>query len=226
MFKYNAPIERYKWIFGDRVADFDSRILYIKDEEYPRILSCGARAFIFGQESKGTIYSAGQTPSRTDKYTLWARDCIALGMTYKNQEIFKNKHYTNIVTDVYNGIIKEELKEDYAYLIKEGYLVNINGKIYSNVPYLGKEFNVLMEEINKDLYSILEEKSNKIYKYMEQLIKNILPKQLKEYAHGYTVTLIRFYCGSYFLEQQVECGFCKLNKDREDTLVLNYFTDN
>lgn len=226
MFKYNAPVERYKWIYGDRVADFDWRILNIKDEEYPRILSCGARAFIFGQESKELIYSAGQTPSRTDKYTLWARDCMALGMTYKNQEIFRNKHYTKIITDVYNGIVNDELKEDYAYLTKEGYLVNIEGKIYSNVPYLGKDFKEIMEEINKELYNVLEESSIKIYNYMEKMIKNILPKNLKDYSHGYTVTLIRFYNGVFFMEEQVESGFCKLNKTHNDTLVLNYFTDN
>lgn len=226
MFKYNAPVERYKWIYGDRVADFDWKILNIKDEEYPRILSCGARAFIFGQESKEIIYSAGQTPSIIDKYTLWARDCMALGMTYKNQKIFRNKHYTKIITDVYNGIVNDELKEDYAYLTKEGYLVNIEGKIYSNVPYLGKDFKEIMEEINKELYNVLEESSIKIYNYMEKMIKNILPKNLKDYSHGYTVTLIRFYNGVFFMEEQIESGFCKLNKTHNDTLVLNYFTDN
>ena len=226
MFKHNAPVERYKWIYGDRVADFDWRILNIKDEEYPRILSCGARAFIFGQESKETIYSAGQTPSKTDKYTLWARDCMALGMTYKNQEIFRNSHYTKIIIDVYNGIVNDELKEDYAYLTKEGYLVNIDGKIYSNVPYLGKDFKEIMEGINKELYNVLEESSIKIYNFMEKMIKNILPKNLKDYSHGYTVTLIRFYNGVFFMEEQVESGFCKLNKTHNDTLVLNYFTDN
>lgn len=226
MFKYDAPIERYKWIYGDRVADFDWRILYIKDEEYPRILSCGARAFIFGEENKGTIYSAGQTPSKIDKYTLWARDCIALGMTYKNQEIFKNTHYTKIVTDVYNGIINDELKEDYAYLIKEGYLVNIDGKIYSNVPYLGNEFKEIMEEINKYLYVVLEEKSKEILEFMEKMVRSTLPRNLKNYSHGYTVTLIRFYSGTYFMEHQVKSEFCKLNKNHNDTLVLNYFTDN
>lgn len=226
MFKYDAPIDRYKWIYGDRVADFDSRMLKIKDTEYPRILSCGARAFIFGEESKGTIYSAGQTPSKVSKYTLWARDSVALGMTYKNQEIFKNTRYTQIVTDVYNGIIKDELKEDYAYLIKEGYLVNIDGKIYSNVPYLGKEFKSIIETINQELYVFLEEKSKKIYDTIEQLVKNTLPKSLKEYSHSYTFTLIRFYSGIYFMQEQVESGFCKLSNTPADTLVLNYFTDN
>ncbi len=226
MFKYDAPIERYKWIYGDRVADFDSRILSIKDEEYPRILSCGARAFIFGQESKGTKYSAGQTPSKIEKYTLWARDCIALGMTYKNQEILRNTRYTKIVTDVYNEQINKDLKEDYAYLIKEGYLVNIDGKIYSNVPYLGKEFREIMDEINNELYIVLEEKSKKIYEHLEQMIKNILPNNLKKYSHGYTFTIIRFYCGAYFMQEQIESGFCKLTKTNKDTLVLNYFTDN
>lgn len=226
IFKYDAPIERYKWIYGDRIANFDSRILSIQDEEYPKILSCGARAFIFGEESKGTIYSGGQTPSSIDTYTLWARDSLALGMNCRNQETFRNNRYTKIIIDVYNGVINDELKEDYAYLIKEGYLVKINDKLYSNVPYLGKEFNKIIEEINKELYVVLEKRSNKIYKSMEQLINNILPKSLKDYTHGYIVTLINFYSGIYFMKEQMESGFCKLNHTNEDRLVLNYFTDN
>ena len=61
---------------------------------------------------------------------------------------------------------------------------------------------------------------------MEKMIKNILPKNLKDYLHGYTVTLIRFYNGVFFMEEQVESGFCKLSKTHNDTLVLNYFADN
>ncbi|MDY3898774.1 MAG: sigma-70 family RNA polymerase sigma factor [Bacilli bacterium] len=226
MFKYDVPIERYKWIFGDKVANFDYRLLYIKDEEYPRILSCGARAFIFGEESSGSIYCVGQTPSRIDKYTLWARDSQALSKTCKNQEIFKNHHYTKIVTDVYNGIISDELKEDYAYLIKEGYLVNINNKIYANVAYLSKEFNQIMERINEELSLVLENGSKKICTYLEKMIKRSLPKNLKEYAHGYMVTLVNFYSGIYFMKNQMESGFNKLAQTKEDGLVLNYFIEN
>lgn len=82
-----------------------------------------------------------------------------------------------------------------------------------------------MEEINKDLYVVLEEKSKKIYMVIEQMVKNILPKNLKDYSHGYTITLIEFYSGINFMKEQIESGFCKLSNTHQDTLVLNYFTD-
>ena len=87
MFKYDVEENRYRWIFGDCVADFDSRILCISDNEYPRILSCGARAFIFGEEEKELKYSVGQTPTAIDEYKLWARDSVVLGKCCKNQLI-------------------------------------------------------------------------------------------------------------------------------------------
>lgn len=192
----------------------------------PRILSCGARAFIFGEEDNGSKYGAGQTPTTVDGYKLWARDCVALAMSWKNQEILINRQYVKIIVDVYNGIIDDNLKEDYTFLLKEEYLVNINGKIYSNVPYLGKEFIALMKEINKDLYGVLKEKSQEIYNKIEIIVKKSLSNSSKEYVHGYTFTLARFYSGIYFMQYQVESGFCKLNKNHSDTIVLNYFTDN
>ncbi|MDY0209518.1 MAG: hypothetical protein RBR48_05010, partial [Bacilli bacterium] len=94
------------------------------------------------------------------------------------------------------------------------------------VPYLGKEFNALMKEINKDLYDVLKDKSLEIYNKIENIVKNTLPSSLKEYVHGYTFTLSKFYSGIYFMQYQVESGFCKLNKNRSDTIALNYFTDN
>jgi len=226
MFKYNADENRYRWIFGDQIVDFDSRILLVSDDEYPRILSCGARAFIFGEENRGSKFGTDQTPTIVDDYKLWAKDSVALGTHWKNQEILKNKKYAKIIVDVYNGIIDDNLKEDYAFLLKEEYLININGKIYANVPYLGKEFNALMKEIYKDLYDVLKDKSLEIYNKIENIVKNTLPSSLKEYVHGYTFTLSKFYSGIYFMQYQVESGFCKLNKNRSDTIALNYFTDN
>lgn len=88
-----------------------------------------------------------------------------------------------IIVDLYNGIIDDNLKEDYTFLLKEEYLVNINGKIYSNVPYLGKEFTALMKEINKDLYGVLKEKSQEIYNKIEIIVKKSLSNSSKEYVH-------------------------------------------
>jgi hypothetical protein len=85
MLKYNADENRYRWIFGDQILDFDSRILHVSDDEYQRILSCGARAFIFGEENRGSKFGTDQTPTIVDDYKLWAKDSVAFGMHWKNQ---------------------------------------------------------------------------------------------------------------------------------------------
>lgn len=74
MFKQTVDDNRYAWIFQDNIANFDARILAIDDSNYPVILSCGARAFIFAEENKQDKYSAGQTPTDIEGYRLWARD--------------------------------------------------------------------------------------------------------------------------------------------------------
>ena len=52
IFKFDVPDNRYAWFFADNIEDFDHEELL--EEDYPQILSCGSKAFIFAEEASGS----------------------------------------------------------------------------------------------------------------------------------------------------------------------------
>ena len=90
MNKQEVNDNKYKWLFSDMIANFDSRMLYINDKDYPQILSCGARALIYGEEEISSDFRVGQTPTDIEGYRLWTRDMPKMFNVYKHQIILKN----------------------------------------------------------------------------------------------------------------------------------------
>ncbi len=219
IFKQDVNVQKLAWIFADNISDFDKTNLYTSDLDYPKILSCGARALIFGLETEKLKGSCGQTPTYVDDYTLWARD-LSIFNTH-NQNIFKNKEYAKAVIDVYNDKVEDSKENIYAELLKENLLVKVNGKMYANIAYLNEEFKKLMTSINERLNSKLKEYSTKIYTYVTKLVTNNIPPILKEYAHGYIVTLINFYSGCMIEEELIKSGFLEEN---DEVAEISYFT--
>ena len=148
IYNYDAPIDQYKWLFADRVADMDRRNIFTKDSDYPKILSCGARGLVFGLESPTPKGACGQTPTYLDDYIIWARDLWMVKGNSSNQTILRNKHTAQTVIDVYNGIIDESKDELYAQLIKNNILIKEKGILKSNVAYLNNDFLGLIKKIN------------------------------------------------------------------------------
>lgn len=222
IYNYNATVDQYKWIFADRVADIDQRNMFIKDSDYPKILSCGARALIFGLEANTPKGTCGQTPTYLDNYTMWARDLWLLHGHSSNQLILRDKKVAQTVIDVYNGITDNQKEEVYAYLIKNNILIKDNGVLKTNIAYLNKEFLELMENINRNLYVKLEKATNEIKAYLTKIVNKSIPNNLKEYANGYVITLMQFFAGNKLIESLIENNFLNGNLN---SIQISYFID-
>lgn len=221
----DVDTNRLAWIFADKVADFDYRSITISENDYPKILSCGARALIYAEEEKSGLGVSGQTPTDVEGYRMWARDAKIFGSS-RNQEILRNKFHVNTIIDVYNGKISDDLLEEYAYLLEQNLLEKKDGKLFANVAYVSDEFQSLMKEINLKMYERLEKTSMEIQKEVTKIVKHSLPKSLSEYEHGYAMTLIMFYAGSIFEEVLYSKGFIKIEKEEKNHSLLNYFIKN
>ncbi len=221
LFNYEATIDQYKWIFADAVADIDRRNMSTSDNDYPKILSCGARAVIFGIEGQASLGGAGQTPTYLDKYVLWARDLWKLTEDSANQRILKDRENAQTVIDVYNGIVDESKEEIYAFLIQQGIISKKGKYLYSNVAYKNKDFRNLMATINNGLWGKLEKSTEEIKKYIEKIVTKYIPNNLKDYVHGYVMTWMQFFAGNKIIEVLLESGFLN-NKGSKQ---ISYFTD-
>lgn len=223
IYSFHATIDQYKWVFADKVADIDRRKLFTKESDYPKILSCGARAFVFALEDKTPKGSTGQTPTYLDKYTLWARDLWKINDESNNQLILRDKAIAQTVIDVYNGQVDESKAELYAYLIQHGILLKDKGEFKCNIAYLNKDFEALMQIINDKLYVKLEKATNAIKAYLTKVVTNTIPNNLRQYVDGYVITLMQFWAGNKIIEELINNGF--LN-DKIPNIQISYFVDN
>lgn len=222
IYKHEATIEQYKWIFADMIADMDRRNLFTKDADYPKILSCGARGLVFALESKTPKGVCGQSPSYLNDYTLWARDLSEIKGICTNQPILRDKNIAQTVIDVYNGIIDDNKKDLYAYLIKNGILIKINEELKCNIAYVSKELKKLMKEINENLYKVLEPHTNRIKTYLTKIVNKSIPNSLKDYVNGYVITLMEFFAGNKIIEELISCGFLSVENKN---IQMSYFID-
>lgn len=220
IYNYDTSIDQYKWIFTCNIANLDYRNLFIKDSDYPIILSCGSRGFVYGLESDTPKGTCGQTPTYLDKYTLWAKDLWIMKGESTNQPILRDKKIAQTVIDVYNGIIDDSKDETYAYLIKYGILIKKNGLLKCCLANLNSDFMSLIEKVNNELYQNLEKSTIEIKTYLTKIVSKTIPDNLKQYVNGYVIILMQFFAGNKIIEELNENKF--LN-DKIDNIQISYF---
>jgi hypothetical protein len=225
IFKQIVSDKRYAWLFADNISAFDYSGFSLSDNDYPQILSCGSKGFIFAEESEGSKWSAGQTPTSLEKCTVWAKDIRAFGEFHCQREL-REERKAQALYDVYTGQTKDNDIELYAQLISEGYVVKANGGMYSNVAVLTAESRDLFSKINAELSEQLSPLCREIRENIGRIVKSTVAPQLKKYAKGFTETWISFYSGVYFYEALYNKGFISIPERDDKTPVACYIYEN
>jgi RNA polymerase sigma factor, sigma-70 family len=225
IFKHAVSDGRYAWFFMDKIADFDYSGHELSDDDYPQILSCGSKGFIFAEEAKGSAWAAGQTPTRLEKCTVSPVDIGVFGEFHYQREL-REKRKAQALYDVYTGLTKESDTEIYAQLIEEGYVTKKDGGLYCNVAVSTPQSRNLFDKINRELIEKLSPLCNEIRENIGRIVKSAIPPQLKTYAKGYIETWISFYSGVYFHEALCDKGFISIPEKNDKTPVACYIYEN
>lgn len=228
VFHQDVPDHRYAWLYADCISAFEFEGVFnsdgnypVKSTDFPQILSCGSRGFIFAEEEKGSMWSAGQTPTELDKCVVWPRDVNIFG-EYHHQKELNNPKKAQALYDVYNGNIRDEDALIYAQLIEEGYLIKANEKLICNVMVSTKKSRKLFVEINNELSEILHPLCIEVANNIRRIVKATIPEQLNNYIDGFTSTWINFYSGVYFHETLYNKGFLTVPEKDDNTPIACY----
>ena len=225
VFRYDAPDGRYAWFFADKIICFDYKGHYPSNEDYPQILSCGSKAFIFAEEAKGSPWVTGQTPTRLPECTVWPRDIKIFGKFHFQREL-RDEHKAQALYDVYAGRANDGDAEIYAELIEEGHVVKIDGALFCNVAVSTPETRALFDKINAELEAALAPLCVDIRENIGKIVRQTMPPQLKSYAGGFAETWMDFYSGVYFSETLYDKGFLALPAEGDKTPVACYIYKN
>lgn len=221
VFNYDVPDNRYAWFFMDGIENFDYTDLGLSADDYPQILSCGSKAFIFAEESKGSLWGAGQTPTYLEKCIVWARDVVIFG-EYHCQKELRDAAKAQALYDVYCNNMKDTDIDIYAQLIEEGYVIKKDGKLICNVAVSTNKSRKLFESINAELMTVLRPLCEEIRENIFRIVKTTIPEQLRQYAKGYTETWISFYSGVYLHEALYNKGFITIPEKNDKTPIACY----
>jgi RNA polymerase sigma factor (sigma-70 family) len=206
IFKFDATANQWAWYFANNISDFDYEGHDLSSEDYPQILSCGSKAVIFAEESGGSPWAAGQTPTFLEKCDVHPCDVVIFGEYHRQKELW-DKHKAQALYDVYCDNLKDEDREIYAELIEQGYVIKCDGKLFCNVAVSTDESRKLFNEINNVLSAELKKLCGEIRENIFRIVKATIPEQLRPYTKGYTETWIAFYAGVYLLEALYNKGF-------------------
>ena len=222
VFKFDAAPNQWAWFFAQLIASF--HLIYencgLSDEDYPQILSCGSKGFIFAEEAKGSRWGMGVTPVLLDECTVFPVDVVAFGDFHRQSELWwQRPEKSQALYDVYCGRTCEEDTELYAELIREGYVIRQNGKLLCNVAVLTPAARVVMDEANSVLQEALQEMCKPIREGIYSIVKATLPPQLAEYTRGFAETWISFYAGVYLTEALYNVGFLSIPEAEDTTPV-------
>ncbi len=206
IFKYEAEDSRYAWHLMTGIIDFDPSLLKLSDADYPVILSCGARAFIFAAEEAKPVWGAGRTPTFLEKCTVYPTDVCIFGK-YHHQDELRSVPKAQALYDAYLGETKDTDKELYAELIEQGYILKRGEKLICDVAVTTKKAQKIFDEINAELSTFIQPHCKEIFENLTRIVKATLPPRLKEYAKGYTATEIMFYSTMELLKALYDKGF-------------------
>jgi len=225
IFKHEVNNNRYAWYYMMKVTDFDYSNSLLSNTDFPNILSCGARAFIFADESSGSKWAGGHTPTHLDECVVWPCDIAVLGEGHFQKEL-RDPKKAQALYDVYKGRYKEEDKELYSTLIKEGYILKEGSSLVCNVAVTTKETKTLFDMINKDLTNYIKPQCIEIKENVRRIVKSSIPNNLKEYIHGYVETLISFYATTFFYEALYNKGFITVPERNEQIPIACNIIEN
>lgn len=221
IFKQNMPDNRYAWFFADKVVKFDFNGHELMNDDYPQILSCGSIGFIFAEETKGSSWEWGATPTSLEKCTVWPVDIVIFG-EYNCQRELRDERKAQALYDVYTGQMKDSDTEIYAQLIEAGYVVKKDNTLFCNVAVSTSDARKLFDEINTELTTSLSPLCKEIRENIGRIVKTTIPPQLKKYAKGYTEVWIMALSGVYFYEALYNNGFIKIPEKSDKTPVACY----
>jgi hypothetical protein len=199
----------------------DFPIKEIQESDYPTLLSCGARAFVFGKETKGASWGGGSTPTYLDKCIVWPVDITIFG-GYHFQKELRNIEKASTLYDVYCGNIDESKKEIYAELIEQGYVVKSGDKLICDVAVSTAKSRELFKIINTELTDFITPYCLELTDSINRIVNATIPAHLKQYAHGFAYTEIAFYSGICLLEALYNKGFLTIPEQGDKSPVACY----
>ncbi len=207
IFKHTVDENRLAWVFAQHIPDWGEP-LWLNEKDYPEILSCGSKAFVFAEEAKGSPWAAGHTPTDLADCTVWACDVSILGGYHCQEELHpRHPEKAQALWDVYCGKTREEDAEIYAQLIEEGYAVKeAEGTLSCNVAVMTKESREVFQKVHDELHPILVPLCRTVPDRMVELVKRTIPEQLADYAYGFAATWLGFYAGVYLMEALHDSG--------------------
>ncbi|MBQ8287162.1 MAG: sigma-70 family RNA polymerase sigma factor [Clostridia bacterium] len=220
VYKFEATEQQWAWFFAALVEEFDYKDNWLTEQDYPQILSCGSKGFIFAEEAKGSRWGMGVTPVRLDECTVLPVDVLAFGDFHRQSELWwQRPEKSQALYNVYCGRIREKDAELYAELIREGYIIRKDGQLLCNVAVHNSASRAVMEEVNRTLREALQEMCKPIREGIHRIVKATIPPQLTEYARGFAETWISFYAGVYLKEALYNAGFLSIPEAGDVTPV-------
>ncbi len=225
VFKYDVNDNQWAWFFAQNVSEFDYEGHGLSANDYPQILSCGSKAIIFAEETKGSPWAMGQTPTFLDKCTVHPCDVVVFGEYHRQKEL-RDKQKSQALYDAYCGNIKNEDKELYAELIEQGYVIVRDRKPYCNVAVSTAKSRKLFDEINEYLSDVLKSLCETIRENISRIVKTTIPDQLRAYTKGYTETWISFYAGVCLFESLYNTGMITIPEKNDMTPVACWIYEN
>lgn len=224
IFKHDVPDSRYAWFFTDKVVKFDS-VLQFSEMEWPRILSCGSRGFIFAEEASASPWTMAKSPTHLEKVSVCPCDIFVFGEIH-HQIKLRNARKAQALYDVYTGQTKDSDIEIYAQLVEEGYVIKEDHRLLCNVAVHTRGAQELLDEINGELMPVLLPLCEEIRKSIGRVVKSTIPPQLKQYANSYTEIWIMYYTDTSFLETMYNKGFVTLPESDNKSPVACYIYEN
>lgn len=208
VFQFDASPNQWAWYFARNIPAFEQG-LALRAEDYPQILSCGSKGFIFAQTAEGSVWGTGCTPTYLEDCTVYACDVVAFGPYHCQKELW-DKRKAQALCDISRGVLKEEDKPLYAELIEQGYAFKRDGNLLCNVAVRNQKSRALLGKVQDALMQELRGLCGEIRSNISRVVHRTLPEQLSAYADGFTETWIFFYAGVYLTEALYEAGFLAL----------------